>query len=120
MQLDKAKFEYQRRSDQAMQLRREITDRQKDLTSLQSERHERQMKLESERDRLANSQQELEAKKIELTQKRIELEKADALKDLTIRQVQDVSPKSFCQQVFAYLFVYFTAEIRFENCQSTD
>lgn len=55
MQLDKAKFEYQRRTDQAMQLRKEITDRQKDLTCLQSERHERQMKLESERDRLANS-----------------------------------------------------------------
>ena len=34
MQLDKAKFEYQRRTDQAMQLRKEITDRQKDLTSL--------------------------------------------------------------------------------------
>ena len=49
------------------------------------------MKLESERDRLANSEQELEAKKCELMQKRIELEKADALKDLTIRQLQDVS-----------------------------
>ena len=35
VQLDKAKFEYQRRCDQAMQLRREITDRQKDLKSLQ-------------------------------------------------------------------------------------
>jgi hypothetical protein len=49
------------------------------------------MKLESEHDRLANSQQELEDKKRELMKKRIELEKADALKDLTIRQVSDVS-----------------------------
>ena len=61
------------------------------MTKLQAERHERQMKLESERDRLASSEQELEAKKRELMQKRIELEKADALKDLTVRQVQDVS-----------------------------
>ena len=35
MQLDKAKFEYQRRCDQQLQLRREITDRNQDLRQLQ-------------------------------------------------------------------------------------
>ena len=49
------------------------------------------MQLETEHDRLASNEQELEAKKRELMSKRIELEKTDALKDLSIRQVSDVS-----------------------------
>ena len=74
-----------------MQLRKEIADRQSDLTKLQSERHERQVNLEHERDRLATSEQDLEDKKRELMQKRIELEKTESLKELTVREVQDVS-----------------------------
>ena len=66
MLLDKAKFEFQRRNNQSMQLRKEIADRQSDLTKLQSERHERQVNLEHERDRLATSEQDLEDKKREL------------------------------------------------------
>ena len=88
-----------------MQLRREIGEKQEDLAKLQEERHEGQRQLETDRDRLAAGEQELEAKKRELMQKRLELEKADSLKDLTIRQVQDVS---YFPQLFKFL-THFTA-----------
>ena len=84
-----------------MQLRKEIQDRQKDLEQLQNERHQRQVQLETEKDRLAGSEKELDARKKELMHKRIELEKTDALKELTVRQVHDVSPS----QLFALLFL---------------
>ena len=40
---------------------------------------------------MATSEQDLEDRKRELMQKRIELEKTDSLRELTVREVQDVS-----------------------------
>ena len=51
-----------------------------------------QLQLEKEKDLMNAGQEDLDEKKRSLMQKRIELEKQDALKDLTIRQMHDVSP----------------------------
>ena len=51
-----------------------------------------QMQNEKEKDRMTDGQAELEEKRRTLMLKRIELEKQDALKDLSIRQVHEVSP----------------------------
>ena len=62
------------------------------MARLRDERHEMQLQLEKEKDRMNAGQEDLDEKKRSLMQKRIELEKQDALKDLTIRQMHDVSP----------------------------
>ena len=62
------------------------------MAKLRDERHEMQLQLEKEKDRMNAGQEDLDEKKRSLMQKRIELEKQDALKDLTIRQMHDVSP----------------------------
>ena len=63
------------------------------MAKLRDERHEMQLQLEKEKDRMNAGQEDLDEKKRSLLHKRIELEKQDALKDLTIRQMHDVSPQ---------------------------
>ena len=63
------------------------------MAKLRDERHEMQLQLEKEKDRMNAGQEDLDEKKRSLMHKRIELEKQDALKDLTIRQMHDVSPQ---------------------------